>query len=59
MRHTIPQNKSDKTDEYSKFEDSLKQILSVSHSEMKSRIESGKQKKSKRRHASRVSRDSD
>lgn len=59
MRHQGRQAKSDKPEsEYSNFENSLKQVLSVSRSEMKAKIDSERRKRSKPSSASRVSRDS-
>ena len=48
------QAKSDKPNEYDTFNQALKKVLSVSHSEMKSRLSAEKRKKSKRSSASRA-----
>jgi hypothetical protein len=52
-RHPKPSAKNE-TGEYALFEDALKKVLSVSHSELKAKIDAGKRKRTKRSSASRA-----
>ena len=49
--------KNARGDDYATFETALKQVLSVPHSEMQSRIQADKRKRSKRVSASRAAND--
>jgi hypothetical protein len=52
-RHPKPSAKN-ATGEYAAFENALQKVLSISHSELKSKLDAEKRKKAKRSSASRV-----
>ena len=55
-RHQKPSAKND-SGEYAAFESALRKILSVSHAEIKAKIDAGKRKRPKRSSVSRVADD--
>ena len=53
-KHSKPSAKNEAS-EYATFEHALKSVLSVSHSQLKSKIDAAKRKRTKKPSASRVS----
>lgn len=57
MAHSQKPSAKNETGEYAIFQDALKRVLSVSHSELKSRMADKKRKKAKRSSASHAADD--
>jgi hypothetical protein len=56
VAHHLKRSAKNESGEYAAFEGALKKVLSVSHSEIKAKLDSEKRKRSKRASVSRASR---